>query len=49
MLPIAYLYAPIPVCGALIAIFSLEQMVNGVRKGFVRDEAAMQKPMQEAL
>jgi TRAP-type C4-dicarboxylate transport system permease small subunit len=35
MLPIAYLYAPIPVCGALIALFSLEQIVNGLRHGFV--------------
>jgi TRAP-type C4-dicarboxylate transport system permease small subunit len=34
MLPIAYLYAPIPLCGALIALFSLEQIVNGLRHGF---------------
>jgi len=34
MLPIAYLYAPIPVCGALIALFSLEQIVNGLQNGF---------------
>ena len=34
MLPIAYLYAPIPLCGALIALFSLEQIVNGLRNGF---------------
>lgn len=34
MLPIAYLYAPIPVCGGLIALFSLEQIVNGLRHGF---------------
>ena len=34
MLPIAYLYAPIPVCGVLIALFSLEQIVNGLRHGF---------------
>jgi TRAP-type C4-dicarboxylate transport system permease small subunit len=35
MLPIAYLYAPIPVSGALIALFSVEQIVNGLRHGFV--------------
>ena len=35
MLPIAYLYAPIPICGALVALFSLEQIVNGLRNGFV--------------
>ena len=34
MTPIAYLYWPIPVCGALIALFSLEQIVNGLRNGF---------------
>jgi len=34
MLPIAYLYAPIPLCGALIALFGLEQIVNGLRNGF---------------
>src|ERR1700722_10486715 len=34
MTPIAYLYWPIPVCGALVALFSLEQIVNGVRNGF---------------
>lgn len=37
MLPIAYLYWPIPVCGALVALFSLEQIVNGIRHGFERD------------
>ena len=34
MLPIAYLYWPIPVCGALIALFSAEQIANGLRHGF---------------
>ena len=34
MLPIAYLYAPIPLCGALVALFSLEQIINGLRHGF---------------
>src|SRR5271154_4719511 len=34
MLPIAYLYAPVPLCGALVALFSLEQIVNGLRNGF---------------
>jgi TRAP-type C4-dicarboxylate transport system permease small subunit len=42
MLPIAYLYGPIPVCGALVALFSLEQIVNGLRNGFasIREAAA---------
>ncbi len=34
MLPIAYRYAPIPRCGALVALFSLEQIINGLRHGF---------------
>jgi len=39
MTPIAYLYWPIPVCGVLVALFSLEQIVNGLRHGFVAAEA----------
>ena len=34
MTPIAYLYWPIPLCGVLIALFSLEQIANGLRHGF---------------
>ena len=41
MLPIAYLYAPIPLCGALVALFSLEQIVNGLRHGFPAAPAPM--------
>lgn len=44
MLPIAYLYAPIPLCGALIALFSLEQIVNGLRNGFVRQASRTPRP-----
>ena len=36
MTPIAWLYLPIPLCGALIMLFSAEQMVNGLRHGFAR-------------
>jgi TRAP-type C4-dicarboxylate transport system permease small subunit len=32
--PIASLYAAIPIAGALIAVFTIEQMVNGWRNGF---------------
>jgi TRAP-type C4-dicarboxylate transport system permease small subunit len=32
--PIAYLYWPIPVAGALVALFSAEQIVNGLLNGF---------------
>jgi TRAP-type transport system small permease protein len=34
MLPMSYLYLAIPFCGALVALFSLEQIVNGWRNGF---------------
>jgi TRAP-type C4-dicarboxylate transport system permease small subunit len=34
MTPIASLYAAIPISGALIALFALEQLVNGWRNGF---------------
>jgi TRAP-type C4-dicarboxylate transport system permease small subunit len=41
MTPIASLYAAIPLSGALIALFTVEQLVNGLRRGFdhVQDEA----------
>ena len=38
MTPIASLYAAIPIAGALIALFTIEQMVNGWRKGFDHPE-----------
>jgi TRAP-type C4-dicarboxylate transport system permease small subunit len=36
--PIASLYAAIPLSGALIALFTIEQLVNGCRKGFDHPE-----------
>lgn len=44
MTPIAYLYWPIPVCGALVALFSLEQIVNGLRHGFAATAAPRRLP-----
>jgi TRAP-type C4-dicarboxylate transport system permease small subunit len=38
MLPIAYLYIAIPVCGAFVALFAFEQIVNGWRNGFAVPE-----------
>ncbi len=38
MTPIASLYAAIPICGVLIALFTIEQLVNGLRNGFEHDE-----------
>ena len=37
--PIASLYAAIPLAGALIALFAVEQIVNGWRHGFEHAEA----------
>ena len=34
MSPIAYLYAAIPIGGALVALFTVEQLVNGWKRGF---------------
>lgn len=36
--PLASLYAPIPVSGALVALFAFEQLVNGWRHGFASAE-----------
>ena len=36
--PIASLYAIIPLSGILIALFTIEQMVNGIRNGFEHPE-----------
>ena len=40
MTPIASLYAAIPLSGILVALFSLEQIVNGLRNGFTPDPRA---------
>jgi len=37
--PIASLYAAIPFSGVLIALFTVEQLVNGIRNGFDHPEA----------
>ncbi len=34
MTPLASLYAAIPLSGALVALFAVEQIVNGWRHGF---------------
>ena len=38
MTPIASLYAAIPISGSLIALFTIEQLVNGWRNGFDHPE-----------
>ena len=34
--PLASFYAAIPICGALVALFAVEQIVNGLRQGYGR-------------
>jgi TRAP-type C4-dicarboxylate transport system permease small subunit len=34
LIPLAYYTASIPLCGALVFLFTLEQLINGLRKGF---------------
>jgi TRAP-type C4-dicarboxylate transport system permease small subunit len=46
MTPMATLYAAIPICGVLVALFTIEQMVNGVRHGFPDPKGA---PHHESL
>ena len=40
MTPMATLYIAIPISGALVAIFTVEQMVNGWRNGFAERKGA---------
>jgi TRAP-type C4-dicarboxylate transport system permease small subunit len=40
--PIASLYAAIPFAGALIALFTIEQLVNGIRNGFDHPEPPLE-------
>ena len=44
MTPIASLYAAIPICGVLVALFTLEQIVNGWKNGFDHEEKLEDKP-----
>jgi TRAP-type C4-dicarboxylate transport system permease small subunit len=39
MTPLASLYAAIPLCGALVALFTVEQLVNGWKNGFADPDA----------
>jgi TRAP-type C4-dicarboxylate transport system permease small subunit len=34
MTPLASFYAVIPLCGVIVSIFTIEQMVNGWKNGF---------------
>ncbi len=47
--PIASLYAAIPLSGLLIALFTVEQIVNGCRNGFDHPEPPEEAPAITAL
>jgi TRAP-type C4-dicarboxylate transport system permease small subunit len=47
--PVAVLYAAIPVCGALIALFSVEKLVCGWRRGFADTAVASGTELSELL
>ena len=47
MTPIASLYAAIPICGVMVVLFMIEQLVNGLRNGFEHDEP-LEEPMHVA-
>src|SRR5947208_12938386 len=46
MTPIATLYVAIPICGVLVALFTIEQMVNGWSHGFANPRG---EPRHESL
>src|SRR5262249_32643221 len=49
MTPIASLSAAIPICGVLVALFTIEQLVNGLRKGFDHAEPPEPPPHVAAI
>jgi TRAP-type C4-dicarboxylate transport system permease small subunit len=44
MTPLASLYAAIPACGALVALFVVEQLVNGWKNGFAQPQETKGSP-----
>jgi TRAP-type C4-dicarboxylate transport system permease small subunit len=48
--PLASLYAPIPLAGAMVALFAIEQLINGWMHGFAGDdERHGEEPAAEEL
>lgn len=41
MTPLASLYIAVPICGALVVLFTIEQMVNGWRHGFAEPKGTL--------
>ena len=46
MTPIAWLYAAIPISGFFVALFTIEQMVNGFRNGFANPDGVAEEKRQ---
>jgi TRAP-type C4-dicarboxylate transport system permease small subunit len=46
--PIASLYAAIPLCGVLVALFTIEQLINGIRNGFDHPEPPLDEDQTAA-
>jgi len=49
MTPIASLYVAIPISGVLIALFTIEQLINGCKNGFEHPEEPEPEPAIEPL
>jgi TRAP-type C4-dicarboxylate transport system permease small subunit len=49
MTPIASLYVAIPISGVLIALFTIEQLVNGCKNGFEHPEQPEAEPLIQPL
>jgi len=49
MTPLASLYAPIPISGALVALFAVEQLINGWRHGFAGSEPSGETVLEDGL
>jgi TRAP-type C4-dicarboxylate transport system permease small subunit len=46
MTPLASLYAAIPLCGVLVALFTVEQLVNGWRYGFAESHEPLGRQVE---
>lgn len=44
MTPLASLYAAIPLCGALVTLFTVEQLINGWKNGFAEPASPGEVP-----
>lgn len=48
MLPLSWWYGAIPICGALVCLFSIEQIAQGLRNGFIGTPADAASHIVEA-